>query len=171
MKRLAILLVIPFLFLAPRFIVEAHGGGQLIAGPQQTGPYSVSVWVNPPQPRAEETLHYTVGVAAPGDGAPVLDAEIMIVMEPLSGDGPAVSAQATTDQSINKLFYETDMLVDTPGRYLATFEVSGSEGAGQLTLELEVLSPSPFNWFLLGLAGLLLVLVLGWWRTRSARRA
>ncbi len=167
MKRVA--LAISLFLLAQGLIVKAHGGGQLIAGPIETGPYILSIWVNPPQPRAEESLHFTVGVAAPSDESPVLDAQIMIMLQPLVGDAQPVSAQATTDQSINKLFYETDILVSEPGRYLATFDVIGPDGEGQLTLALDVQSPSPLNWFLVGLAGLLLVLVLGWWRARATR--
>lgn len=168
-KRLAITLPVLLLLVTQGLSVRAHGGGQLVAGPVQTGPYTLSVWVNPPQPRAGEPLHFTVGVAAPENGAPVLDTEILVTMQAIAQDSAPVSALATTDQSINKLFYETDLEVTQPGRYLATVGVVGPKGEGELSLELDVKSPSPINWFLFGLAGLLLVLALAWWRTRRSR--
>lgn len=168
-KRLTIALAILFALMIHGFAARAHGGGQLVAGPVQTGPYVLSVWVNPPEPRAGEPLHFTIGVAAPIDGAPVLDAQILVTMQALGQDTVPISAQATTDQSINKLFYETDLDVAQPGQYLATIAIAGPEGEGELSLELVVQSPSPVNWFLLGVAGLLVVLVFGWWRSRRSR--
>ena len=148
----------------------AHGGGQLVAGPDPVGPYEVSVWVNPPQPRAGEPIHFTVGVATPGDRAPVLDARILVTMQDVGQAFPAVSAQATTEQSVNRLFYETDLEVAQPGTYRAHFDVAGPEGAGALAFELAVEHASPVNWFLVGLGGLALVLVLGWWLSRRSGR-
>jgi hypothetical protein len=168
-KRLAIVLTIFLFLLFHRLSAMAHGGGDLVAGPVQAGPYIVSVWVNPPQPRTEEPLHFTVGVAKPENKAAMLDAQVLVTMQFLEGDLAPISAPATTDQSINKLFYETDLQLLEPGRYLTTIEIAGPTGQGDLSLELEVKPPSPFNWFLIGLAGIGLVLVLGWLRTRRSR--
>jgi hypothetical protein len=161
-------LLILNLILSPAltYPVLAHGGGDLVAGPEQAGPYILSVWVNPPQPRTEQPLHFTVGVAEPDNRAAVLDAEVMITMRPVDGDLNPITSPATTEQSINKLFYETDLNLVQPGLYLTTIAVTGSDGEGELSLELNVKPPSPFNWFLIGLGGILLVLVLGWLRTR-----
>jgi hypothetical protein len=169
MRNRAGLLAAVLLFLSLQVrMTAAHGGGQLIAGPVPAGPYLVSVWVNPPQPRAGEPIHLTVGVAAPADGTPVLDAQVRIALRPLTGGAPAVSSEATTDQSVNKLFYETDMEVVEEGVYQATVEVTGSQGDGQLGFELAVQSPSSFSWLLPGLGGLLIVLVIAWRRSRRA---
>ena len=169
MIRFAILSAFLTLCIAQVSSVRAHGGGQLVAGPLQSGPYTLSVWVNPPQPRAGDAVHFTVGVGAAEDGAPVLDAQILITMQAVAQDAPAVSALATTEQSVNKLFYETDLNILRPGLYLTTVEVAGPEGEGALSVEIDVLAPSPVNWFLLGLVGLALVLALGWWRKHRSR--
>jgi hypothetical protein len=168
-KRPAIVLAISLFLFFQGLSAMAHGGGDLVAGPVQAGPYIVSVWVNPPQPRTEEPLHFTVGVAQPENKAAILDAQVLVTMQLLQGDLAPLSAPATTDQSINKLFYETDLHLLEPGRYLTTIEIAGSMGQGDLSLELDVIPPSPFNWFLIGLAGMGLVLVLGWLRTRRNR--
>jgi hypothetical protein len=172
-KRWAAALTVLFLILGPGLArtisVKAHGGGDLVAGPIQAGPYIVSIWVNPPQPRTQEPTHFTVGVAEPQNQAAVLDAQVMVTMQLLNSDLHPISSPATTEQSINKLFYETDLELSDPGRYLTSIEVTGPEGEGQVSLELEVKPPSPFNWFLIGLGGIVLVLVLGWLRTRRSR--
>ena len=169
-KRPAIFLTVLLTLLVQGLSVLAHGGGDLVAGPVQAGPYILSVWVNPPQPRSEEALHFTVGVASPENNAAVLDARVQVTMQLLEGDSAPISAPATTDQSINKLFYETDLDLVEPGRYLTVVEVTGPEGEGELSLELDVQPPSPFSWFWLGLVGIGLVLVLGWLRSRRGRK-
>ena len=100
MKRIAFLFSLLLVMFAGGGFVAAHGGGDLIAGPVQAGPYQVSVWVNPPEPEALEPIHFTVGLAAPGDGSPVLDAHIQVEMRAQGGEGTAVVAPATTEQSV-----------------------------------------------------------------------
>jgi len=160
--------VLAFLFIQV-LSAAAHGGGQLVAGPVQSGPYTFSVWVNPPQPRTGAPLHFTVGLADPHDGAPILDARILIRIESRTGGLPPITAEATTEQSVNRLFYETDIDVEQPGPYLVTTSATGPGGEGNVVIELDVDPPSRVNWFLLGLVGLSLVLILGWWQARRGR--
>jgi hypothetical protein len=162
MKRLVTaVLFLCLLVPAPAGLLLAHGGGALVAGPEPVGPYLVSVWLNPPQPRAGEPLHFTVGLAAPVSRAPVLDAEILVTMQSPAFPAPIV-APATTDQSINRLFYETDMEVPSAGEYATLIQVQGPEGSGDIELTVDVLEPSGINWLWVGLGGLALVLVGGW---------
>ena len=162
---------LPFLLLAASFggteLISAHGGGDLIARSVPVGPYFASVWVNPPDPRALEPIHFTVGLASPDDGSPVLDAEIQVTMRDQSSEETAVIAPATTEQSINKLFYETDLEVPAAGVYETEFLIRGAEGEGTVSLLVEVQTSSSVNWLVIGLAGLGLVVVLGWWRSRK----
>ena len=168
MKRAAPLLLIPavLLLLWPAGRAAAHGGGALIAGPVPVGPYMLSLWQNPPDARAGEPLHFTVGLAAPEDGAPLLDATILITMQQPNGRSAPVSAPATTEQSINRLFYETDIELSQAGRYDTLIQVAGPRGSGELDLQVEVRDPSPINWLYVGLGGLAVVLILGWLRSR-----
>jgi hypothetical protein len=168
-KRIAFLFFMLLVNFTGVGFAAAHGGGDLIAGPVPAGPYLVSVWVNPPDPRALEPIHFTVGLASPGDGKPVLDADIQVEMRAQNGEGLAVVAPATTEQSVNKLFYETDMEVAEPGNYETKFLVHGPDGEGTLSLDVEVKPPSKVNWLAIGLAGLGLVVVFGWWLSRRSR--
>ncbi len=146
--------------------VYGHGGGELVVARAPVGPYFVSVWVNPPQPRSNQPTHFTVGLADQFDEAPVLDAAVMVTVRSLGDATAVVEAPATTAQSANKLFYETDLDLDTTGIYAATVAVTGTEGAGSTTFELQVLPPSRVNWLLIGLGAFGLVVVWIVWRSR-----
>lgn len=152
---------------------RAHGGGELVAGLEPVGPYAVSVWINPPQPRVGSPLHFTVGVASGVDGAPVLDANVTIEMHLLATEtavdpDAAIMGTATTDQSTNKLFYETDVDVLQKGVYVTEITVQGREGSGALQLEVGVAEPAGTNWLMIGLGGLVLLISLGlFWSYRQ----
>jgi hypothetical protein len=165
--------ILLFVFLGLSFagtgLIVAHGGGDLIARSVQAGPYKASVWVNPPDPRALEPIHFTVGLASPTDGGPVLDAEIQVTMRDRRNGETAVTAPATTEQSVNKLFYETDIEVPAAGDYETEFQIRGADGEGSISLLVEVQASSSVNWLVIGLAGLGLVVVAGWWRSQRAR--
>jgi len=169
MKQIAFLFFLLSMMFGGVGFVEAHGGGDLIVGPVQAGPYRASIWVNPPDPEALKPIHFTVGLAAPGDGSPVLDAAIQVEMRVQGGEGEAVIAPATTDQSVNKLFYETDMTVAEPGLYETTFFIRGPDGEGVIPLVVEVRPAAKINWLILGIAGLGLVVLFGWLFSRRSR--
>jgi hypothetical protein len=154
------------IFFAAVNLASAHGGGDLIARSVQAGPYTASIWVNPPDPRANETIHFTVGLASPEDSSPVLDADIQVVMRLAGREEIAASAAATTEKSVNRLFYETDIEVAEVGDYEVDFQITGADGGGTITLNVDVQPESGVNWLLIGFAGLGLVLLLGWWRSR-----
>jgi hypothetical protein len=123
--------------------------------------------VNPPDPRALEPIHFTVGLSSPADGGPVLDADIQVTMRDQSSGETAVRAPVTTEQSVNKLFYETDLEVPAAGNYEVDFYIRGAEGEGTVSLLVEVKAPSRVNWLVIGLVGLSFVVVIGWWRSRQ----
>lgn len=167
MKRIILQFLLLAIFFAGTGLIAAHGGGDLIARSVQVGPYIASVWVNPPDPRALEPIHFTVGLASPADGSPVLDADIQVTMRDHSSGETTVTAPATTEQSINRLFYETDMEVPAAGEYETEFQIRGAEGEGTVSLLVKVQDPSRVNWLVIGLAGLGLVVIIGWWRSRQ----
>ncbi len=170
MKRILGIFFLLVIFFTGVNLVAAHGGGDLIARSVQAGPYTASIWVNPPDPRANETIHFTVGLASPEDGSPVLDADIQIMMRLVGREEIAASAAATTEQSVNRLFYETDIEVPADGDYEVDFQITGADGGGTITLNVEVKPASRVNWLLIGFVGLGLVLVLGWRRSRQNQR-
>ena len=148
-KNVGILIfVFSFLFFIPS--VWAHGGGILVVGNEPVGEYAVSVWVNPPVPRSNEILHMTVGIAGV-EQEPVLDAVVQIAIFEAGTDLLITSAPATTDQSVNRLFYETDFPQIEPGLYDVVVRVEGVEASGDLTFEMEMKHASITSWITAGL--------------------
>jgi hypothetical protein len=142
----------------------AHGGGELQIGNAPIGNYLVSVWNNPPTARAERTIHVTVGVAQAGSGAPVLDATVMVLI--LNDRAETVAtAPATTEQSVNRLFYEADLPGVPEGVYEMQVMVTGSQGGGEIAFPLVVEPVLLWPW-LGGIvaAGGAVWLVLRYWR-------
>lgn len=149
---------------------SAHGGGELVAGNTPVGAYKVSVWVNPPQPRADQVIHVTVGIAGEND-APVLDAQVTVTLRTAAGEAAATAA-ATTAQSVNRLFYEADLPRTAVGSYEAEVQVSGAGGQGIVTFPLQI-RPSPAaNWALIAVAGIgvAAAILLVWSRRSSTRK-
>ncbi|KAA3662634.1 MAG: hypothetical protein DWQ04_12910 [Chloroflexi bacterium] len=145
-----------FLFSVPP--VFAHGGGIIVVGNEPVGAYAVSVWVNPPVPRTNETLHMTVGIAG-AELEPILDAAVRIDIFEAGSDILVTSAPATTAQSVNRLFYETDFPRIEPGDYDVVVRVDGTAGSGDVVFEMEMKPASGISWVVAGLVGVGVIVV------------
>ena len=152
-RRNAEFLFFVFCFLFFVRSVSAHGGGILRVGNEPVGDYVVSVWVNPPAPRANQTLHMTVGIAG-SDQSPVLDAVVQITIFVAGSDELVVSAPATTEQSVNRLFYETDFPHIEPGFYDVVVRVAGAGNSGEVTFPMEMKHAGGISWVVAGLVGI-----------------
>jgi hypothetical protein len=162
--RNSVFLFLFIAFLIPWQTVLAHGGGELQISNAPIGEYQVSVWNNPPTARAGQAIHITVGIARADTGEPVLDTAVSVTIINESGEAVAAAA-ATTEQSINRLFYEADLDGVSAGTYVMQIEVTGSDGSGSLSFPLTV-APMSFWPRLVGAAVALLIvgLVLRIWR-------
>ncbi len=144
----------------------AHGGGALQIGNAPIADYLVSVWTNPPTARAGQTIHVTVGVAMAEDGAPMLEADVLVTILDAAGQ-PVTSAAATTEQSVNRLFYEADLDGVPAGDYELMVEVSGPAGRGPVAVALPVALVSAWPW-VVGVAGVVVfVWVVFRWRKKG----
>ncbi len=152
-----------FLFFVPS--AWAHGGGILVVENEPVGAYAVSVWMNPPVPRTNETLHMTVGIAG-AEQEPVLDAVVQIDIFEAGSDLPVTSATAATEQSVNRLFYETDFPKIEPGDYDVVVRVNGADGSGDVVFEMEMKPAGGMSWVVAGLVGIgviaMVVVVVSW---------
>ncbi|MCA9917598.1 MAG: hypothetical protein KC445_06565 [Anaerolineales bacterium] len=150
--------------------VLAHGGGELKEGNVPIGRYLVSVWVNPPAVQAGQVIHVTVGIADETSGAPVLDARVDVQIVDEAGDVVA-TAVATTEQSINRLFYEADLATLPTGTYEMQLIVNGADGAGDVRFALAVVPRQIWPWLVGAVVGLGVIgLVVRGWR-QSATKA
>lgn len=147
--------------------VAAHGGGEIQLAFVPVGPYKMTLWLNPPQPQAQQTMHITVGLATPPDDAPMLDAQVEIVVADAANGRVVLTTAATTAASINKLFYETDFTLPDSGSYRVIARVSGPDGSGSAEFAMTVAPASNTNWLLIGLGGLGLLFLLALLRARK----
>ncbi len=165
--RNSVFLFLFIVFVFPWQSVLAHGGGALQISNAPVGQYQVSVWTNPPTARAGQTIHVTVGVARISNGEPVLGTAVAVTILN-QADEPVVTAAATTEQSINRLFYEADLDGVPSGMYEMQVEVAGSEGSGQLSFPLPVETVPIWPWLVGAVSvGGIFWLVLRYWRRGS----
>lgn len=147
--------------------VAAHGGGEIQLAFVPVGPYKMTLWLNPPLPQAQQTMHITVGLATPPDYAPMLNAEVEIIVADAENGRVIFTTPATTEASINKLFYETDFSLRDPGEYRVTARVSGPDGRGSADFIMTVTPASTTNWLLIALGGLGVLFLLSLVRART----
>ena len=77
-------------------------------------------------------------------------------------------AEATTAQSVNKLFYEADIPAQPPGTYKVTVETTCQGQMGMVDFSLDIRPSMVPLWVILPLAGG--GLLLGWLLLRAWRR-
>lgn len=159
-------------------IVKAHGGGTPQLTNAEVGPYWISVWTQPDPPKVGE-LHLTAALAEPGAinaslkeaGPPILNALIEVQLRPLDRPGGSISAVASHENAVNKLFYEADLDIPHSGHWEATLLVNGPDsGSGTVSFELEVVEGSTINmsWSLIGTMVVFFAAVI--WMMRGAFR-
>lgn len=136
---------------------------------EAAGPYRVTVWVAPNEVEAGKQLHFTVAVVDGETNDMLLDAAVNVEVWAAGSAAPVLSGPATTEQSVNKLFYEADFEAPVKGMYTVATMVNGRSGPGEVTFDLEVVEAKPaVNWLLVGLGGLALVTVIGFIMSRRS---
>lgn len=138
-KRIILALTLFFLIFSFAGDVLAHGGGTLqIVNAPIADVYQVSVWSAPVSVRAKDDIHITVGIGTLGEGAPVLDATVQVEIYAFESNELIASEAATTEQSVNRLFYEADFAGLSQGDYDVVVTVNGSGGSGSVDFDLNV---------------------------------
>lgn len=174
-RRKLIAAILLFFIVLPAWPAYTHGGGTPQLTNEDIGPYWVSAWTSP-DPVREGQMHLTVSIAEPGAetgqqaGAPVLGASVEVILTPRAGGFADAMAQATNEQSANKLFYEADVLVPAAGDWQVQIDVQGPEGRGVAQFDLVVLPTRGIDWLLVGGVAFLSVSVLFFFYAMRANR-
>ncbi|MDX1662690.1 MAG: hypothetical protein R3272_02785 [Candidatus Promineifilaceae bacterium] len=130
---------------------QAHGGGDARLANEAAGPYLVTTWIDPAEPRVGE-LHLTVAVSEPSAGGegvaglPVLGADVLVQLNPVSADADPIEVVASHEQAENRLFYEADVTVPAAGTWLVSVHVDGPLGTGDADFPIEVGAAAGINW-------------------------
>ena len=164
MRRIFSLFIL-LLLVVGQTAVFAHGGGEIKIGRAPVGDYKLTVWLNPPQPQAGETIHITVGVLGENDEA-VLDAAVSVQAIDANGN-IVIDIAATTEQSVNKLFYETDFVLETAVSHQIITTLHTDNTIGDVAFTITIAEAKPrLNYLWIGLAALLLIVPIGLWQNR-----
>ena len=150
--------------------VLAHGGGLIYVAGEPAGDYRVTVWVAPNVVEAGKTLHFTVAVVESENNDMILDADVNIDVYAAGSDTPILSGPATTEQSVNKLFYEADFpQAPEAGMYTVVTTVNGRLGTGDVSFDFEIIPAKPtVNWLVIGIGGLVVVAVVGFFLSKHS---
>ena len=152
------------------YSLEAHGGGQIRVSAVASGPFLLSVWTNPPQAVAGRPLHITVGVSDYVTQGPVLDAQVEVHVVERETGTTIVTSFATTDQSTNKLFYETDIVVREPALYQIIVITTRETSVAGVSFELSVNPASQNSWLRytpIGIGLSLGLILFRWWQKQQ----
>lgn len=146
-------------------LTSAHTEGKMQLASAPAGPYKVTVWTSPEPARVGE-LHVAMAVVQAEDAAPVLDAKVLVKLQPVAGAGPALTSSATNDDATNKFLYEAILEPAEVGMYEVMVAVSGAGGeSGEVSFELDLGPAEGFDLLYLipialGLAALALFLIV-----------
>jgi hypothetical protein len=90
----------------------------------------------------------------------VLDAQVIMIVEPLDQPGETQTFPATHDTATNKLYYHANVIFPAAGRWKLTIKVNGPEGSVSTTFEARVESGQSVGFLkYLSLMGLPLVVI------------
>jgi heme/copper-type cytochrome/quinol oxidase subunit 2 len=150
-------------------VAHAHGGGYPQITNAEAGPYLVTVWTQP-QPLRIGEAHFTVAVSEPvaeglTSSLPVLNATVELELAPAGTAAAALKLPATHADSINKLYYETDVELTEAGTWNILVTVAGEDGAGSTEFSVDVQPANRNEWILWGSVGLVAIAAL--WGARS----
>jgi len=150
--------------------VFAHGGGLIHVAGEPAGDYRVTVWVAPNEVEASKTLHFTVAVVEAENNDMILDAEVGIEVFAAGTNERMLSGPATTEQSVNKLFYEADFSeAPEAGTYTVVTTVNGRLGTGDVAFDLEIIpAKTTVNWLFVGIGGLVVIVAIGLFLSRRS---
>ena len=160
------LLTLLALWLASGFLedVQAHSSGPPRLADAKVGPYRVFVWMQP-EPLRIGDAHISILVTAAVDGQataqPVNDAQIKVRFIPLSQPDKVLVVATTPQAFLSDLYYEADVPLPASGTWRAIIDISGPSGKGNVQFDSEVLPARLLNWWLIGSAGALLIVLLG----------
>jgi hypothetical protein len=120
----------------------AQADGGTIRLREASGPFLVTVFTSPEQPRSGP-VDTSVLVQERETGSVILDATVNLVFQPVAGLGPQLSSRATRGQAKNKLLLAATIDVPAPGWWaVQVFVRRGGEEAVLIT-KLLVLPAAP----------------------------
>ena len=140
-QRLTIGLVVGLAVILWPAAAIANGGTTLLV--ERVGAYEVTITASP-YPLEVGLNDISVLLGRLSDQQIVLEAEVLMVAEPVDHSGQAQTFSATHANATNKLYYAANVDFPTPGRWKMTVQVDGPEGPASTAFEAQV-EPQSFG--------------------------
>jgi hypothetical protein len=166
-SALAALAVLASLVVPPVRVALADGGTLRVANVVM-GAYRINVYTDP-TPIPPDTIDVSVLATFERGRGVAIGLEIEILAHRLGSAADTTRHQATREQADDPRFYAAKFKLGSLGPWEITTRVSGPEGAGEVSFQVDVQEPGPLSnpFLILGLALIPLALV-GWWLKSSS---
>jgi hypothetical protein len=156
------LAALALLALLPGRPLQADGGTLRVANVVM-GAYRVNVYTDP-TPIPPDTIDVSVLATFERGRGVAIGLEIEIVARRVGGPGDAIRHPATREQADDPRFYAAKFKLGSVGRWEITTVVTGPEGAGEVSFEVDVQEPGPLaNPFLILALALIPLGLVAWW--------
>ena len=177
LRRTGAVVVLLLVLVSTGRSAHAHGGGTPRLTAEPVGPYSLFAWTEPEPMRAGD-VHVTLAVTTPPPADAVVNNDVVnnLLEQPIDGaeavvtfrpaDGGAPVQLAAQPGTLNAFYLEADTRLPAAGRWTIEVAVSGPDGAGSASFDVDVLPARGINRSLIfgGLGLFLAVLVaIGLW--------
>jgi hypothetical protein len=163
-------LMVGLLIAIPFDPAYANGGTTILVEP--VGPYSLTVTASPYPLQVGVTNDISALVGRQADQQLVLDAEVVIMVTPIDQAGKTQTLAASHDNATNKLYYATNVIFPTTGRWRITVQINGPDGSGETSFEEQVEAPSnrgALLWSIVGITAGVVAFVLALFVGRRSR--
>ena len=177
LRRTGAVVVLLLVLVSTGRSAHAHGGGTPRLTAEPVGPYSLFAWTEPEPMRAGD-VHVTLAVTTPPPADAVVNNDVVnnLLEQPIDGaeavvtfrpaDGGAPVQLAAQPGTLNAFYLEADTRLPAAGRWTIEVAVTGPDGAGTASFDVDVLPARGINrWLIFGGLGLFLALLvaIGLW--------
>ena len=163
----ALVVALATLSILPSSTLHADGGTLRVANVVM-GAYRVNVYTDP-TPIPPDTIDVSILATFERGRGVAIGLDIQVLAHSLDRPGDTLRLRATRDQADDPRFYAAKFKLGSVGRWEITTDVTGPEGEGTVTFQVDVQEPGVLSnpFLILGLALVPLVLV-GWWLRSSS---
>ena len=140
--------------------VQAHSSGPPKLANAAAGPYRIFVWTQPEPLRAGDA-HISILVTLATTAQPVDNVQVKVQFVAQNEPDKNFVIQTAPQEFLSNRYYEADVQLPSTGLWRAIINISGPEGEGSVSFDSEVLPARTLNWWLIGGAGAVFILLLG----------
>lgn len=146
------------------------GGRRVRLDNEPSGPFLIRA-VTSPTPPTVENFNVEAKVILAATGEDVLDANVIILAEPVEFESTPLQEIATHDYAPLPTEYAAHLAIPDVGLWQVTIQIESDEGAGEVSFYQQITNPPNLGaWVSVGapVGGLLLLMVVFFWLQRNS---